>query len=311
MKRSIKRLPRRTQEELAVLQEVILSNLSKVRMMILFGSYARGEQVIWDESYDERGVLTTYQSDLDILVICDTADPAKAELHVRSVVIPKYDNLMQGRLHPTPPQIVVENTVGINRAIRRKHYFFYEIIKDGILFYDDGTFQLGKPGKLPFREIKQYAEEEYEGCFDMGESFLKSGQTAYKNGDFKYGSFELHQACERYFKAYLLVYSANRPKSHKLDVLEALAKNRSRVFASVFPKNTPEDKESFDKLCRAYIEARYNRLFAVSKGQYGYMLARTGVLREVTIRESAARMAYYDEMIEKEENGVKADKGEP
>ena len=57
----------------------------------------------------------------------------------------------------------------------------------------------------------------------------------------------------------------------------------------------------FDKLCRAYVEARYNRLFTVSKEQYEYMLAQTEVLHEVTIRECAARMAYYDEMIEKEE----------
>ena len=57
----------------------------------------------------------------------------------------------------------------------------------------------------------------------------------------------------------------------------------------------------FNKLCKAYIEARYNRLFTVSKEQYEYMLARTEVLREVTIRECAARLAYYDEMIEKEE----------
>ena len=65
--------------------------------------------------------------------------------------------------------------------------------------------------------------------------------------------------------------------------------------------NTPEDREAFDKLCRAYIEARYNRLFTVSEEQYEYMLARTEALREVTIRECAARIAYYDKMIEKEE----------
>lgn len=107
MKRSIKRLPKRTQEELAVLQEVIMAHLSKVRMIILFGSYARGEQVIWDETYDERGILSTYQSDLDILVICDTSDPAKAEHHAQSVIIPKYNERMRDRRHPAPPQIIV------------------------------------------------------------------------------------------------------------------------------------------------------------------------------------------------------------
>lgn len=302
MKRSIKRLPKRTQKELAVLQELILKYLVNVRMIILYGSYARGEQVIYDETCDERGRLTYYQSDLDILVICDTGDANKAENHARSFIIPRYEKLMEGNRHPAPPQIIVESTLAINRAIRRKHYFFYEIIKEGILFYDNGTFKFGKPEKLPYREIKKYAEEEYEGCFDMAEGFLRHGKSAQeKPEEYKLGSFLLHQACERFYKTYMLVHSATHPKCHKLEVLGAMAKSRSRGFANVFPINTPEEKEAFDKLCRAYTEARYSREFTVNKDQYEYMLARTEVLRKVTISECAARIAYYDKMIEKEE----------
>lgn len=307
MKRSIKHLPKCTQEELEVLQELILASLINVRMIILYGSYARGEQVVWDESYDEHGVLTYYQSDLDILVICETGDAIKVENYARDVIVPKYDKRMEGRRHPTPPQIIVESTVTVNRAIRRKHYFFYEIMKDGILLYDDNKFQLGKPEKLPYREIKQYAEEEYVGCFHMGECFFKSGHVAKDEEEYKYGSFLLHQACERYYKAYMLVYGGTRPKSHRLDVLGSMSKSRSRGFANIFPVSTAEDREAFDKLCRAYIEARYSRLFVVSKDQYEYMIARTKLLREVTIRECAARMAYYDKMIEQEEKETLTD----
>lgn len=137
-----------------------------------------------------------------------------------------------------------------------------------------------------------------------GRKFFKIRADCLQSGDLKYGSFELHQACERYYKAYMLVYGGTRPKSHKLEVLGPMAKSRSRAFANVFPVNTPEDIEAFDKLCRAYVEARYNRLFTVSKEQYEYMLARTELLREVTIRECAARIAYYDKMIEQEENSL-------
>ena len=189
MKRSIKRLPKRTQEELAVLQELILQYLVNVRMIILYGSYARGEYVIWDETYDERGGLTYYQSDLDILVICDTGDAIKAENHANAFVVPRYDKRMEGRRHPAPPQIIVESTTTFNRAIRRKHYFFYEALRDGILLYDDGTFQIGKPEKLPYREIKQYAEEEYAGCFDMAEGLLRHGKLAQVEKEYKLGSF--------------------------------------------------------------------------------------------------------------------------
>ena len=76
-------MPKRTQEELAVLQELILSNLTNVRMIILYGSYARGKYVIWDETYDERGVTTYYQSDLDILVICDTTQIKQRGMRAR------------------------------------------------------------------------------------------------------------------------------------------------------------------------------------------------------------------------------------
>ena len=189
MKRSIKRLPKRTQEELAVLQELILAYFANVRMIILYGSYARGKYVIWDETYDEHGIITYYQSDLDILVICDTGDAIKAERYAREIIVPRYDKRMEGKRHPAPPSIIVETPATINRAIRRKHYFFYEIIKDGILLYDDGTFQIGKPEKLPYREIKQYAEEEYAECFPLAEGFLRHGHLDKEEENYKLGSF--------------------------------------------------------------------------------------------------------------------------
>ena len=36
----------------------------EVRMIILYGSYARGEYVIWDETYDERVDLLTTKATL-------------------------------------------------------------------------------------------------------------------------------------------------------------------------------------------------------------------------------------------------------
>lgn len=300
MKRSIKHLPKRTQEELAVLQELILKYLSNVRMIILYGSYARGQHVIWEEGW-EFGARYTFQSDLDILVICDTGKVVTAEEMVRRSVTAEYDKRMEGKRHPAPPQIIVETPQTITRALKRKQYFYTEIIEDGIFFYDDGNFTLSKAEKPTFRQLALYANEEAPDCFHMGEGFLKHGRTDGEEGEYKLGAFELHQACERFFKAYLLTHSLIRPKHHLLQVLDAMAKNRSREFVSIFPVGTPEDKEAFDKLCRAYIEARYNRMFTVSKEQYEYMLARTEILHEVTARECAARMAYYEEMARKEE----------
>lgn len=300
MRKSIKRLPKRTQEELAVLQELILKYQSNVHMIILYGSYARGKHVIWEEGW-EFGARYTFQSDLDILVICEVAT-AKTEEHIRRCVTTNYDKRMEGKRHPAPPQIIVENTHTITRALKQKQYFYTEIIEDGIVFYDDGKFTLSKAEKPTFRQLKLYAEEEAPDCFHMGERFLKLGRIEYEEAEYKSGSFLLHQACERFLKAFLLTHSLIRPKHHLLQVLDAMAKNRSRGFLNIFPTHTPEDKVAYDKLCRAYIEARYNRLFTVDKEQYEYMLSRTEILRNVTARECAIRMDYYEEMAKKEEN---------
>lgn len=74
MKKSIKHLPKRTQEELAILQELILEHISNVRMIILFGSYARGSYSLY-KNRDDFGVPSSFQSDIDILVVSETGKP--------------------------------------------------------------------------------------------------------------------------------------------------------------------------------------------------------------------------------------------
>ncbi len=50
MKQSIRRLPKCTQEELNILLELIKHYIPTCEMIILFGSYARGEYVLWDDT---------------------------------------------------------------------------------------------------------------------------------------------------------------------------------------------------------------------------------------------------------------------
>ena len=57
MKKSIKHLPKRTQEELTVLLDLVCKSVDNCQMIILFGSYARGNYVLWDTKI-EFGVRT-------------------------------------------------------------------------------------------------------------------------------------------------------------------------------------------------------------------------------------------------------------
>ena len=56
MKKSIKHLPKRTQEELTVLLDLVCKSVDNCQMIILFGSYARGNYAV---SYTHLTLPTT------------------------------------------------------------------------------------------------------------------------------------------------------------------------------------------------------------------------------------------------------------
>ena len=71
---TLQHLPQSKQEELNLLTE-LLSNFKEVEMVILFGSYARGN---WTEDqYVEKGITYEYQSDFEILVVFTHQDLKK------------------------------------------------------------------------------------------------------------------------------------------------------------------------------------------------------------------------------------------
>lgn len=300
MKRSIKHLPKRTQEELNTLLELITQNITGCCMVVLFGSYARKEYVLWDERI-EFGVRTSYQSDYDIMVVVKKSNLKSVEDRIRTIVTPKYHKKYEfDRRRHASPQFIVENIGKLNKQLERGQYFFSEIIKDGINMYDTKEFEFTKPRVLSFREIKQYAQDEYDTHFPEGVNFLKFVKIAYADAMYKSGSFLLHQTCERFYNTISLVFINYRPKCHKLEELGAIVKSFSRDLVTVFPLNTDFEKRCYDLLCRAYIEARYNKNFVVTTEEMAYMIERTEILREITFSLCKEQFAYYDTLIKEE-----------
>jgi predicted nucleotidyltransferase len=70
MKKSLTHLPQHKQDELELIKDVILEKIPDVRIIVLFGSYARGD---WVEDIHTEGHTThVYESDFDILVATKT-----------------------------------------------------------------------------------------------------------------------------------------------------------------------------------------------------------------------------------------------
>jgi uncharacterized protein len=296
MKRSIRHLPKRTQEELNLLLELIKHYIPKCEMIILFGSYARGGYVLWDERV-EFGIHTSYQSDLDIMLVLHQSHTRITEQRLREKVLPRYHKALEGRRHASP-QFIVEDSNILNKELEKQQYFYTEIVKDGIKMYDTKAFKLAKPRELSFREIKKIAEDELEICYRYGSEYLRSAKDNLVYGSYNTASFLTHQSCERFYYAITLVFKNYRPKTHKLVELAAMVKEYSRDLSTVFPQDTAFEKHCYDLLCRAYIEARYNKDFVVTKEELEYMIARVEVLKEITERICTEKIASYDKLIE-------------
>lgn len=222
------------------------------------------------------------------------------EQGIRGKVIEKYHAAFAHRRHASP-QIIVEYVDNLNAALEDSQYFFTDIVKEGIKMYDTHAFKLAKPRELFFKDIKRIAEQEYSVNYAGGEDYFRCAAMLLEEQKYRSGSFLLHQASERFYYATCLVFINYRPKNHKLGELGAMAKGFSRGFTTVFPVDTEFGKHCFELLCRAYIEARYNKDFVVTRQEYEYMLERVGVLKELTERICAERFAFYDQMIAGEE----------
>lgn len=299
MKTSIKHLPRKTQRELDTLVHLIVENTPSCQMVILFGSYARGGYVIWDETITD-GIRETYQSDYDILVVVDTPNTDVIEQKLNEKTTSKYNVCFKESRHVTPPEFIVEEINSLNKQLQSNQYFYTDIIKEGIKLYDTTGYKIAKPRKLSYQERQTQAIDHFKSNFPKGNQYLKHSDFDFIDGDYVTGSFEAHQATEHFYKTIFLVFTLYRPKYHKLDKLGNRSKRFSRDLGAIFPQHTDFEKRCFDLLQRAYIEARYNRHFVVTKEELEYMIARVEVLKEITECVCQERLAWYGEMVEKE-----------
>jgi hypothetical protein len=65
------------------------------------------------------------------------------------------------------------------------------------------------------------------------------------------------------------------------------------AFLTVFPKATEQEKERFELLRRAYVEARYNPGYQITKEQLEYLAQRVQKLQDLTKKICEARIEAY------------------
>ena len=264
MKTSLNHLPVEKQKELQEIMEFAVST-SSVGMIVLFGSFARGDWV--DDKYVENGTTYEYKSDFDLLFVVDYEHKVMKGKQVR-----KLRRKMEEEIKiETPLSIIYHGIDYLNDEIEDGNYFFTDILKEGILLYDSKKYVLSEPKKLTAKGRLRKAQLYFEKWFKNANEFFEFSEIAIEKQYYSKAAFELHQATERYLMTLLLVLTDYKPKTHNLEYLFGKTSKLDARLKPIFPKQTKEEIRLFELLIKAYIDSRYKLDYEIKKEELEYL----------------------------------------
>ena len=264
MKNSLDHLPEDKQRELARVVEVIRAASDDVEMVILFGSYARGVYKVEADLEPDR--WSGHASDYDILVA--TGEKSTAEDVGLSHRITRQCETLSLSTHVRP---IVHDIEHLNIQLAEGHYFYSDIKKDGCWLYDSGKFELSSQRELEPLEKRRIAQDHYDHWFSRAEDFWFGFEKYFEAERWKIAAFNLHQATEAAYKTVLLVFTNYSPDEHFLHKLCYMALKYHAELAEIIPRKTEEEDKRFELLDLAYIGARYQPGYRITKEDLEYL----------------------------------------
>jgi predicted nucleotidyltransferase len=231
MKTGLDHLPAPKREPITAIA-ALLEKGALVEMIILFGSYARGDWV------DDP--LTKYVSDFDVLVIV-----ANEEIEADNLLWAGLEAQAREIAGRVPVSLLVHTLQHVNTEIRTGQYFFADIVNEGILLFNSNRVTLAKPKALNAAERLSLAERNLCYWFESASGFFKGSVYYAAQRMQAHSAFLLHQAAERYFHAALLVFTGYKPKTHDLEKLANQTAPLHPALAGALPRSEPEDERLF------------------------------------------------------------------
>ena len=291
-------LPGRARRDLARAVEILRDEFGKqvarrngrhiregrILKIILFGSYARGRQVI-----DPVG---RYFSDYDILVIVSHEDLTDAAEYWVQAEDRMVDMLLR-RFWPQPLNLIVHSIDDINHQLERGRYFFNDIVKDGIALFEEPGHPLADPVPLSaeeaLKEAQFYFDDDYPSIrralklADYARSEVPNEQSILEQNKWRNeAAFQLHQATERAYYCILLVLKLYRPKSHNLNFLSQRCEQLDERLIGIWQRESKEGKRCYELLRAAYIKARYSDFYKITDEELDWLTARIRELQVLT-----------------------------
>ena len=273
-------LPEHKQAEIKSFKEALIPRFAEIEMIILFGSYARGKYV--EDKYMEKGNTYEYKSDYDLLIVLSKNGHTNSETLTQSITSRLKELKLSAPVHP-----IYHGMEFVNHELSEGSYFFGDIKKEGILLFTTTRYQLADRRDMSLGEIQAKAQRDFNNWFESANMFFENYEANFAKGAanekyYKIAAFELHQATERYYGAIQLVFTGYKPKTHDIEDLGGLAKACDMEFDKVFPKASKQEHDRFELLRKAYVDARYNMDYKISKEDLEYLSERVQLLRKLT-----------------------------
>jgi len=250
----------------------------RILKIILFGSYARGKQVMDRKS--------GYNSDYDLLIIVNNKEAAEPEHwgQVEGVLLREEMDLKRIKV---PVEFIVHSYRDVNARLRLGRPFFLDILRDGIELYAEPGYRLATPGAMTVEQRREEAEKYFSSGYktslaslEGAQFYLAKAQNTTEDTFLRKAAFEAHQATESIYHCLLLTLTLYSPKLHNIGKLRRAANTLAPELASVWPVDKRAYKRCFELLRRAYVEGRYSPHYKITALQLQWLFTRIADLQE-------------------------------
>jgi predicted nucleotidyltransferase/HEPN domain-containing protein len=300
MRSDLGHLPEAKQRELAHVVEAIREGFAKaiahrtqprfrngkLLKIILFGSYARGD---WVDDPVGR-----YFSDFDLLVVVDHEDLTDVPEFWLKTEDRLLAELSEGKLR-TPVSLIYHSLEDVNEKLKLGRYFFIDILKEGIVLFEEPGHPFVEPQPLSAREAFDEGRDYFERWMQSASEFIDNFKMNLSLQRHNNAAFQIHQATERLYQCLFLVRTLYTPKTHNLNRLRALAEGMEPSLKQVWPASNREEKRAYARLREAYIKARYSREYRISEAELEWLGTRVEILETLVERSCRARLETLEQ----------------
>lgn len=165
-----------------------------------------------------------------------------------------------------------------------------------MILYDSGKFKLARRRKLRYDEIKIQAEEYFQQKYEKARKSFRIAELSLQETFYEESAFSIHQTMENLIYATRLTFTLTNDKQHNLTELLDSVKKYSAEFMTIFPRHNPEEKRLFELAKAAYVEARYNPKFVVTKEDIEALIPRVQQLFKLVDRICRKKIEEYEEL---------------